>query len=122
LHIERPVYGQPDRSMCDGDHGWNIALRASSDMSPAITPRQITGETAMNAATHIHELSLDDMDSVSGGGGTPDVRQHCGFGQISNTVGNWQGEGGLGLGDIPAANQDHATGGGGQVNDHRTGP
>lgn len=74
----------------------------------------------MNAANDIRELSLDEMDSVSGGGGTPTVRQHCSFGQICNT-GSWQGEGGLGEGDIPAANQNHGTGRDGQVNDHRTG-
>lgn len=58
----------------------------------------------MNAANNTRELSIDEMDSVSGRGG--DVRQHCSFGAICNTYGNWQGEGGLGDGDIPAANQN----------------
>jgi hypothetical protein len=82
--------------MCDGHHGWNIALRASSDMSPAIAPRQIIGGIAMNAANDIRELSLDEMDSVSGGGGTPTVRQHCSFGQICNTYGTGRGKAVLG--------------------------
>jgi len=51
---------------------------------------------------------------------TPIVRDHCSFGAICNTAGNWQGEGGLSDGDVPAPNQDHQTGSGGQVNDHRT--
>ena len=75
----------------------------------------------MNAANDIRELSPGEMDSVSGGDGPPIVRDHCSFGAICNNYGNWQGEGGLGDGDIPAANQSHTTGPGGQVNDHRTG-
>jgi hypothetical protein len=74
----------------------------------------------MNAANDIRELSLDEMDSISGGG-DPTVRQHCQLGAICNTYGNWQGEGGLGDFDIPAPNQNQVTGRHGQVNDHRTG-
>jgi hypothetical protein len=62
---------------------------------------------------------------VALGGGShqspdPIVRDHCSLGEICNTYANWQGEGGLSDGNVPAPNQDHQTGAGGQVNDHRT--
>jgi hypothetical protein len=86
-----------------------------------MAPRQIIGETVMNVANNIHELSADEMDGISGGGdcGAPNVRQHAGFDQLSNLCGNWQGEGGLSDGATPAANQNHGTGRVGIVNDHR---
>ena len=71
-------------------------------------------------ANDLRELSLDEIDTVSGGG-DPIVRDHCSFGAICSTVGNWQGQGGLGDFDTPAPDQSHQTNGGGQVNDHRTG-
>ena len=63
--------------------------------------------------------------SVALGGGSqqsldPNVRDHCSLGAICNTYANWQGEGGLSDTEVPAANQSHQTGPGGQVNDHRS--
>lgn len=115
-----------------GGHSGSNAPIQPSPGSSAVHAATIHAGTIRIGRTHFkktivsrHGGKAAPTGPVTLGGGshqspTPIVRDHCNFEEICNTAGNWQGEGGLREGDVPAPNQDHQTGPGGQVNDHRT--
>ena len=115
-----------------GGHAGSNAPAHSSLGSSAVHATSIHATTVHSGKIHAREIIVSrhggrtlPTGAVALSGGShqspaPIVRDHCNFESICNTAGNWQGEGGLQEGDVPAPNQDHQTGSGGQVNDHRT--
>jgi len=110
-----------------GGHGGSNPPMHASLNSSAVHSTTIRSGTVRvrNTIVSRHGGKTLQTGPVAVGGGSqqsldPNVRDHCSLGAICNTYANWQGEGGLGDGDVPAPNQDHQTGSGGQVNDHRT--